>query len=374
MQTAHQSTALGVRRLLGYLTLLMVVVLALAACADEADPEPEDTDDDVAEDLEEDPDDTDDDVAEEREVTLTMYSGRSEELIEPIVEQFREDTGTNIEVRYGDTLEMAATILEEGENSPADLFFGQDAGALGALKEEGRLVDLSPDVIDAVDARFVDPGGQWIGTSGRARVIAYNTDLIDPEDLPETLLDVADPQWEGRVGWAPTNGSLQAHITAMRTELGDDVVEEWASALAEQAVVFENNTAIVDALGRGEVEIGITNHYYLYRFLAEDPDFPVDNAFLADGDIGNLINIAGLGVLDTSAHPEEAEAFIAYLLTEDAQQYFAEEVFEFPVVDGVEGDPRIPATAEIATPEIDLSDLADLEGTVALLQRANALP
>ena len=363
------------------LAALLALGLVLSSCEadepDEAGPDEAGPEEAGPEEAEADPDDAegpDDAEATAEPPTITVYSGRSEELVGPILEDYAAETGVDVEVRYGDSTEMAATILEEGQNSPADLFFGQDAGALGALKGEGRLQDLPEATLDSVDERFADPDGQWVGTSGRARVIAYNTDAVDEGDLPETILDVTDPEWEGRVGWAPTNGSFQAHVTGMRVELGDDVVEEWVAGLDEVGVAYENNTAIVEALGRGEVDVGITNHYYLYRFLEEDPGFPVENAFFTGEDIGNLVNIAGVGVLDTAEDPEAVFDLVDYLLTEDAQAYFADEVFEFPLVPGVPGEPRLPDIEEIETPDVDLSDLEDLQGTVELLQRAGALP
>ena len=363
------------------LAALLALGLVLSSCEadepDEAGPDEAGPEEAGPEEAEADPDDAegpDDAEATAEPPTITVYSGRSEELVGPILEDYAAETGVDVEVRYGDSTEMAATILEEGQNSPADLFFGQDAGALGALKGEGRLQDLPEATLDSVDERFADPDGQWVGTSGRARVIAYNTDAVDEGDLPETILDVTDPEWEGRVGWAPTNGSFQAHVTGMRVELGDDVVEEWVAGLDEVGVAYENNTAIVEALGRGEVDVGVTNHYYLYRFLEEDPGFPVENAFFTGEDIGNLVNIAGVGVLDTAEDPEAVFDLVDYLLTEDAQAYFADEVFEFPLVPGVPGEPRLPDIEEIETPDVDLSDLEDLQGTVELLQRAGALP
>ena len=354
----------GIERRAGTTVALVLVAVALLAAACGGEDDGGGADQGEGDSAQEDAGD---------DVVLTVYSGRSEELVGPILERYADDAGVEVEVRYGDTAEMAATILEEGDNSPADLFFGQDAGALGALKSEDRVVDLPDDVLDAVDDRFADPDGTWVGTSGRARVISYNTDAVDADELPDSLLDVTDPEWDGRVGWAPTNGSFQAHVTAMRLELGDETVREWLEGLDEVGEAYENNTAIVEALGRGEVDIGLVNHYYLYRFLEEDADFPVENAFLTAGDIGNLVNIAGIAVTDTADDPEAAFELVRFLLTEEAQQYFADEVFEFPVAGAIEGDERLPSIDEIDTPDIDLSDLEDLDGTVELMREAGVL-
>lgn len=305
--------------------------------------------------------------------TLTIYSGRGEALIGPLIEQAEQDLGIDIEVRYGDTAELAIAILEEGSNSPADIFFGQDAGALGALAREGRTVELSDDLLSQVDERFRSPSGQWVGISGRTRVINYNTDLVDPSELPDSIWELTEPEWRGRVGWAPTNGSFQAFVTALRLVEGDERALEWLRGMQENdTIIYNNNTAIVEALGRGEVELGLVNNYYLYRFLAEDPDFPVAQHYTR-GDAGSMINVAGVAVLDTTDQPEDAEAFIQYLLTPEGQAFFAEETKEYPLVVGIEPPEDQLSIDEINPPRIDLSDLADLEGTLELLQEAGVL-
>ena len=305
---------------------------------------------------------------------LTVYSGRSEELVGGVFEDFTQETDIEVEVRYGDTAELAATITEEGEASPADVYFGQDAGALGALQAQDRLVELPDDVLELVDPLFRSRDDVWVGTSGRVRVLAYNTDELSEAGVPDSVFDLTDPQWAGRVGWAPTNGSFQAFVTAMRVTEGDDVARAWLEdMLANDAVEFENNTAIVEGVSRGEVEIGITNHYYLFRFLAEDPDFNVDNKYLL-GDIGGLVNIAGVGVLDTSDRQQDAFELVRYLLSADVQQQFGQTVdaLEFPVRDGIDA-PQLPSLEEIDPPDVDLSQLEDLQGTLELLREVGAL-
>ncbi|MBK8022641.1 MAG: iron ABC transporter substrate-binding protein [Chloroflexi bacterium] len=306
---------------------------------------------------------------------LTVYSGRSEGLIGPILEQFTAETGVPVEVRYGSTAEMAATILEEGDNSPADVYIAQDAGALGALAEAGRLAELTPETIALVPAAFASPDNVWVGLSGRARVLVYNTEMLTEEDLPASIADLANPEWAGRVGWAPTNASLQSHVTALRLLLGEDATRAWLEAMvANGTQTYENNTSVVQAVIDGEAEVGLVNHYYLFGFLADDPDVPAANYFFPDGDPGSLINIAGAGVLTTSDQPEAAEALIAWLLGETAQRYFAEETFEYPMIEGVEIDERLTPLSELQTPEIDLSDLSDLEASLELLSETGALP
>ena len=313
--------------------------------------------------------------AQEMGETLVIYSGRSQSLIEPILNRFSEDTGIQIEVRYANTTELAATILEEGSASPADVFIAQDAGALGALTYGEMLSLLPTDILERVEARFQSPDGLWVGLSGRARVLVYNTEMVTPDQLPASILDLTDEEWQGRVGWAPTNASFHSNITAMRVLLGEEATEAWLRGMiANDVLVYPKNTPIVQATIDGEIAVGLVNHYYLYRFLAEDATVTAALHFFPDGDAGSLINVAGAAILNTSSRQGLAQRFILYLLGAGAQRYFAEETFEYPLAAGVAPSVDLPPLADIVAPDIDLSDLADLEGTVRLLTTAGALP
>jgi iron(III) transport system substrate-binding protein len=306
---------------------------------------------------------------------LTIYSGRNENLVGPLLERYQEMSGVTVNVRYGGTAELAATIMEEGQNSPADLFFGQDAGALGALAQAGRFVQLPAKILDRVDPRFRGGDGNWVGASGRARVFVYNTEMLSEEDLPNDIWALTDPKWKGKIGWAPTNGSFQAFVTTVRHLEGEERAREWLEAMIANGVqVYPSNTPIVEATGRGEIELGLVNHYYLYRFLAEDPNFQAKNHHPSAGDAGAMINVAGVGILDTAKDRAAAEAFVAFLLSDEAQRYFSEETNEYPLVAGVVATAEgLLPLAEVDTPELDLSDLDDLQGTLQLLQEVNAL-
>ena len=306
--------------------------------------------------------------------TVTVYSGRSEELVGPLLADFTETTGIEVEARYGDTAEMANLILTEGENSPADVFFAQDAGALGAVAEQGMLAPLPEKILGAVDERFKSPTGEWVGVSGRARVVAYNTDTLSEADLPDSIFGFTDPAWSGRIGWAPTNGSFQSFVTALREIEGEDRAREWLEGIqANEPSVYEGNNPALDAVIAGEVDVAFINHYYLMQRLVEDPDAAAANYFLADGDPGALVNVAGAGILNTAENDEAAREFVEFLLSEQAQEYFATETKEYPLIEGVEPDAEMPPLGEIGTPEIDLSDLSDLEGTLELLQEVGIL-
>ena len=304
---------------------------------------------------------------------LVIYSGRNENLIEGYVADFTAATGIAVEVRYGDTAELAIQILEEGERSPADVYFGQDAGALGALEVAGRFAALPEDILELVDARYRSRDGRWTGITGRSRNLVVNTDLIDPADLPASVFGLTDPQWAGLVGWSPQNGSFQAFVTAMRVVHGEDATRRWLEAMiANGATPYRNNTTIVEAVGRGEIAIGLTNNYYLPRFTSEDPTFPAVNVYLP-GDVGGIVNVAGAGIVNSTSRPAAAAEFIRFMLSARIQEAFGSRIdaAEFPLRIGIDSA-LLPTLESLGAPDLDLSRLEDLQGTLALLQEVGA--
>jgi len=313
-------------------------------------------------------------VVEAEPGNLVIYSGRSESLVKPIIDQFMAATGINVEVRYGSTPEMTGVLLEEGANSPADVFYAQDPGGLGAVQAAGLLQALPDSILAAAPERFRAADGTWVGVSGRARVIVYNTEAItDPAaQLPDDIFELTDPQWNGRIGWAPTNASFQAMVTGMRQIWGEEQTREWLEGMqANNTVVFEGNAPIVEAVGAGEVDLGLVNHYYLYRFLAEQGEaFGARNYFLPGGGPGSLVMVSGAGILNSAQNTENAQRFIEFLLSLPGQQYFASRTYEYPVLqEGVTLPPMLPSFAELEATavQIDLADLADVQGTQDLL-------
>ena len=308
---------------------------------------------------------------------LTVYSGRNESLIGPILELFSEETGIGVEVLYGGTNAIANQILVEGENSPADVFIAQDGGALGALAAAGMLHRL-PDATLAhvVDPAFVSPDGVWTGLSGRARVFVYSPEALEEYglELPNSILDLTGEEWNGLVGWAPTNASFVANVTAMRVLLGEEATADWlAGMIANGVEAYPKNTPIVQATIDGEVVGGLVNHYYLFRFLAEDPDITATLHYFPGGDVGSLINVAGAAILKSTDQPFVALDLVNYLLSDEAQTYFAATTYEYPLVATVDPSVDVPALADIEAPEIDLSDLDDLQTTLEMIEDSGAL-
>ncbi len=332
------------------LAALVLLVGLLAACGSEQADEPVESDTTTA------------------SGTLVIYSGRNEELVGPLLDMFTEKTGIEVEVRYANSAELSATILEEGDASPADVFLSQDAGALGALDEEGILRSLDQETLDQVDTRFQAESGTWVGVSGRARVLVY--DPAQVSEVPESVFDLTDEAWSGKVAWAPTNASFQAFVTAMRVTAGEDVARQWLEDMqANGTVAYESNDLILAAVEEGQAAIGLINHYYWAELVAEEGAENVSSkiAFLPGEDPGALVNVAGVGVLESATHSAEADAFVDFLLSEEAQRYFSEETFEYPLAAGVDADPSLPPLATLGGPSIDLSSLSSLEETLALL-------
>ncbi len=307
---------------------------------------------------------------------ITLYSGRGESLVRPLIEEFEAETGITVNVRYGDTAELAVLLQEEGAASPADVYWAQDGGALGALSRSGMFREMPGDITADLPDIYTNDTGDWGATSGRARVLVYHPDRVSEDEIPDSVLDLTDSRYEGRVGWAPTNGSLQAFMTAVRVMHGDETAQEFVEGLiANNSPTFRNNTATVEGVAAGEADMGIVNHYYLLRFLDDDPDFPLEQAFFDDRDVGNLVNVAGVGILENAGNPEGAEAFVRFLLSDEAQQYFTDDVFEYPVTDSITQNPNLESFERLleVSPRLNLDDLDDLDGTLDLMRAAGAL-
>jgi iron(III) transport system substrate-binding protein len=301
---------------------------------------------------------------------VVLYSGRSKSLVDPIIQQFQRETGIKVTVKYGNTAQLALTLQEEGGRSPADIFWAQDAGALGAINAKGMFQKLPDSITGNIPAHYMNASKTWIGTSGRARVLAYAPSRVNADALPKSVFDLTDPKWKGRIGWAPTNGSFQAFVTAMYNKHGKEKTKAWLVGMKNNgAKAYPKNTPIIQALAAGEIDLGLPNHYYPLKFKASDGNYPVEQTFFEAGDIGNLVFVSGVGVLNTSKNRVPAMELVQYLLGPKAQQYFTSQIFEYPVSDEVIANNQLVAVEELSklVPDVNLEDLQDLQKTLALL-------
>ncbi len=288
--------------------------------------------------------------------SITVYSGRTENLIGPLLDAFTEETGIDVAVKYGSSADLALLISEEGSRSPADVFISQSPGAVGFLAEAGLLRPVESGVLELVAPEFRNRDGLWVGLSGRVRVLVYNADLAEVADLPGSVFDLTDPRYRGEVGVAPGNGSFQDFVTAMREIHGDDTTLAWLEGLeANEARTYVNNTAIVQAVGRGEIPLGLVNHYYNLRAKAEDPTVRSENYYFPNGDIGSLLIVTAGAVLDSTDAPDRAADFLAFMLGESAQTFYSRETLEYPLAADVGPSPALPplSTLNVATYDFD---------------------
>lgn len=303
---------------------------------------------------------------------LVVYSGRTSNLVGPLLEQFAEESGVGIDVRYDESANLALLLDEEGEQTEADVFISQSPGAVGFLDEAGRLAELPDDVVDLVPEGDAAEDGSWVGLSGRVRTLVYNTELVRPADLPDSVLDLTRPEYAGDVALAPTNGSFQDFVTVLRGHVGEEETAAWLEGMAtNDAPTYSNNTAIVEAVGRGEVPMGLVNHYYAFVARDQDPDLPVENHFFAEGDYGSTLLVTAASIVEGADGGEEAEQLVEFLLSEEAQRYFGDETFEYPLAAGVEPNEDLPPLSEVDPTRVDLGELgADLETTAEMIDES----
>jgi iron(III) transport system substrate-binding protein len=320
--------------------------------------------------------DGEDAPAEPSEEGITLYSGRIAAAIGGAVDAYEAEVDQDVLVRFAETADLAATLNEEGDASPADVFFAGEPGAMPAVAEEDLLARLPRDILERVPPTYRDPEGRWVGVTGRARVIAYSPERVARSELPRSPLDLTDPEWRGRVGWGPPTASLHEYVTALRIRYGDERAREWIEGMiANDVASYPNNVAIRDAVASGEIDVGLINHYYVAQAKAQDPDYPVEVYYPPEG-LGSLLLSTDVGVLASSDRKDEALEFVRFLLSPEAQRFFTASSKEYPLARGVEPDPSLTVPLEdIPTPGGSgrLFDVTELQATIDMLRDTGAL-
>ena len=288
---------------------------------------------------------------------VTIYSGRSENLIEPVLDAFECETGTAVAVRWGSSADLALLLDEEGDSTPADVFLSQSPGPIGFLESQNLLGEVDASVRELVSEVNQSPDGTWVGFSGRKRVAVYNIDDVDPSELPDSIFELTEENWRGRVAIPGTNGSFADWFTVFRDQHGTDVATQWINDMvANDAQFFPNNRSIVEAANRGEIDIGLVNHYYNFQEAAANgDDHRALNHNLDDDDIGSLLIITAATITRASDDVEAANELVEYLLSTPVQRYFTDETFEYPLADGVPAADILPplSALEIGTVDFD---------------------
>jgi iron(III) transport system substrate-binding protein len=304
---------------------------------------------------------------------LTIYSGRSEEFIAPFFAQWEKESGTKLNIRYGDSAELAAQMLEEGKNSPADLFLSQDAGSLGAISAAGLFKKLPDSVGSMIGSQYVARDRSWIGVTGRARVFAYRPGALT--NLPLSMNDLTKPEYRNKVGIAPSNASFQAFVTALISEQGEGFAKSWLERMKKNgAKIYLKNSAIVEAIDKKEIDLGLVNHYYTWEVSeALGRKIQVENGFFRAGDLGNLVNVSGAGILGTSEKFEAAVELLNFLTSDSTQISFVEDTHEYSLISGLKSPEGLPGLKEIGSPKVDLFVLENVQRTQNLLTQVGLL-
>ena len=304
---------------------------------------------------------------------LTVYSGRSEEFIAPFFANWEKESGIKLNIRYGDSAELAAQILEEGKNSPADLFLSQDAGSLGAVSAAGLFAKLPESVAKEIENKYIAGDRTWVGVTGRARVFAYRPGAFSK--LPQSVVDLTKPAYKDKVGIAPSNASFQAFVTALINQKGEKFAEQWLKAIkANGAKIYLKNSAIVEAIDKGEIDLGLVNHYYVWEVSeALGRKINVEIGFFTPGDIGNLVNVSGVGIFTTSQKNDAAIKLVNYLTSEPVQLLFVQDTHEYALIPGLKSPEGLPSITPIGAPQVDLRSLQKVQQTQELLIKVGLL-
>ena len=308
--------------------------------------------------------------------SLTVYSGRSEKLVGPIFEAFTAETGIALDVRYGSSNDLALLLAEEGDKSPADVFLSRSPGPAGYLDDLGMLSELDDDVLDRVSTTDRSPDGTWVGFAGRGRVLVYNVDEVATTDLPDSVFDLTGPEYSGRVAVPGSNYSFQDWFTLFRLRNGDDVAIGWLNAMvANDSRFYPKNGAIVEAVGRNEIQFGLVNHYYNFQKVAANGDAQRSaNHGFAPGDDGGLMIIATATVIDSSDEKDAANRLLAHLLSDEQQRYLTNKVYEYPLAIGVAPSDVLPPVPGDRVGAVDIDDVAaEFTRTIEIIEASGIL-
>lgn len=309
--------------------------------------------------------------------TLTLYSGQHEQSVNLLVADFEKRSGVNVKVHSGEGPEVANQILEEGASSPADVYFTENSPELQLLSEKNLLAPVDPKTLAEIPSQYSSPKGDWIGVLARENVLAYNTAMIKPGQLPKSVLDLAAPIYKGKVGVAPTDSDFLPLVSAVAALKGKPAALAWLKGLEENAQTFDDDEGVVAAVDRGGVALGIINNYYWARLQQEIGKSKMHSALyhFANGDVGALVNVSGAAVLKSSAHQQAAQKFLAYLVSAPAQSLLANGnvSFEYPLRPGVAANPVLKPFRDLQPPRISISALGDDSGAAELLRQAGLL-
>jgi len=308
--------------------------------------------------------------------SITLYNGQHEQTTAKLVSAFERHTGVKVSVRSADEAELGNQIIQEGSSSPADVFYTENTPVLEHLREQNLLAHLVPTTLAAIPARYNSPQGDWVGVSGRVSALVYNTGQISPASLPSSILALAQPQWKGKLGVAPSETDFQPLITAITKLDGAAAAEKWLEGIKANSKIYPDNETVVAQVNNGESAVGLINHYYWYRLRDEVGQGGLHSAlhYYAPGDPGDLLNVSGAAVLKSSSHQAAAQAFVAFLVSSEGQEVIAHShSYEYPLRPGVRAASSLRPFGQLQPTPITLSELGDGSAPLALEQQLGLL-
>jgi iron(III) transport system substrate-binding protein len=309
--------------------------------------------------------------------SLTLYSAQHEQTVDLLTKAFTKETGIDVKVHNGEAPELASQIVKEGASSPADVFFAENSPELELLSEQGLLAKVAPATLASVPAQDSSPAGDWVGVLARENVLVFNKSMIQEASLPASLLDLAKPEWKGKIAIAPTDADFLPVVGAVVALKGRPAALEWLKGLRENAAIFDDDEGVVAAVERGAAAVGIVNNYYWTRLRAEKGADKMQSAIhhFAGGDVGGLMNVSGAAVLKSSRKQAAAQKFLAFLVSKPAQEMLAklDITFEYPLAPGVAANPALKPMSELSPPSLTLKQIGDDREAAQLLREAGLI-
>lgn len=310
--------------------------------------------------------------------SLTLYNGQHPQTTQALVAAFERQTGITVKVRNDDEDVLANQIAEEGSSSPADLIYTENSPALEFLQSKGRLAPVRPSTLGEVSSRYNSPQGDWVGVSARVSVMDYSTRRLTPAQLPSSIMDLAGPQWKGKVGLAPGETDFQPIVTSIAAAHGQAAALRWLQAVKANAGshVYPDNESLTDAINKATISIGVINHYYWYREKAVAGAAGLHSAigFFAPGDPGYVLDVSGAAVIGSTKKTAAAQKFLAFLVSPAGQAIIAKsDSFEYPLGSGAVTAQPIPAFSTLHPNSLSVAQLGDGQEAITLLQEAQLL-
>ncbi len=291
---------------------------------------------------------------------LVIYNAQHEQLLDEIVPLFEKESGLDVELRNSSDLEMANQIVEEGKDSPADVFLTENSPAMTIVDNAGLFAELPESATASIPEQYVPSDRKWTGFLARSTVAMYNTDSMTEADMPASILDFAEPEWKGRVAFSPTGADFQAIVSAVLQLEGEEATAAWLKGLKDNGVIVQNNLVVMQSVDSGEVDAGIAYSYYWYRDRAENGT-DSDNSdlyFFGNQDPGAFLSISGAGILASSEHQDAAQQFVTWLTGTEAQQAMGESyALEYPLNPDASVSPDVKAFDELEPPQVDVASL-----------------